>query len=280
MRHFAARAAAPFAAALPVALAACTPSLSVDPWRAPPLDVGRARALVVVAGEGRPRAVDAAVAAVVAEARADGWYDVDGRRDGDALTVVVDVTEHYASDSTDTTTVVDAQGAAQTTVVVTTTATTRIVATVIAPDGDVLADALELEGTAELARDASEPVDVDALLDASARVAARGLLDQATPVRTVVDVRLDDEDEGQRPILAQAQEGALQPALAKIRAYAAAHDVASATYNEGAILDALGRHDEALAAYDAAILRSSKAWYAQTRADCAARAEAAAALGL
>jgi tetratricopeptide (TPR) repeat protein len=113
----------------------------------------------------------------------------------------------------------------------------------------------------------------DMALREASRQAVSKLLADITPRSVTHDIQLDDEDKAQAAILKMAQDGNLKGALAEMRGYAAANpDNPSAAYNLAVLLDATGRHEEALVSYYHALsLDRPKRYYSQTRDECARR---------
>lgn len=124
------------------------------------------------------------------------------------------------------------------------------------------------EGRAEAPEgSAAEPT----LRQASKEAVGR-LLRDITPRYVVRTLRLDDEDEQQRPIIKLAEGGNVVVAAEELRRYVQTNPLrGSAHYNLAVLLDAQGRYTEALDEYAAALRLSTKAYYVAAKAGCARR---------
>jgi tetratricopeptide (TPR) repeat protein len=143
--------------------------------------------------------------------------------------------------------------------------------------------ALNASGRAVLAEkeyEASyEDEDEDDALEQAARRAIWGLLSDITPHYADKHIRIDEDDQGQKPILEVAKAGNMDRAIADMRGYLSQNQGnAAAAYNLAVMLDATGHYDEALDLYTKAISMASKDYYVQMRAECAKRQAAQAAL--
>jgi hypothetical protein len=116
----------------------------------------------------------------------------------------------------------------------------------------------------------------DPLTDA-ARAAAQEFLGEAAPKQVSQVMRLDDSDGGL--VLAienvTTRKWTLRTAERKMRRYLKRNENnAIATYNLAVLVDAQGRHAEALPIYDAAMKIHTRDFYIESRAGCARRATA------
>ena len=297
------------AAAAVLGLGACGgPGLDVTTWHPPALPTGDARAVHITDAEGLRASVAAAQDAAFAALRDDGWFhavladdttvSVDDERnariDGevaapDALYLRVDVLERYAEVSQVARDATDENGQAVTAIVDVTHGHAAIAVTLVRGDGMVILDRLELEGIHDQDGDATDEAMADAMSDAVGHV-----VQQMTPRSTVDHVPFDDRDQGEKPILAQAQQtsadrGDLAPAVAAEDAYIADHrPLAAPRYNRAVMLEAQreaqGAFDQALAGYDDAAAHNPdeklRSMIHEARAHCVERRDTARSLGV
>lgn len=115
------------------------------------------------------------------------------------------------------------------------------------------------------------PNDSAAVAAASRDVVAKFLKD-VTPHTTLAQLRMDDSDKAQKPILAVAKAGNYPRAIEEMRAYLKQNPSSPvAQYNLAVLLDASGNYQEALEIYTTAAQNSNKDFYSRTKADCAKR---------
>jgi tetratricopeptide (TPR) repeat protein len=110
----------------------------------------------------------------------------------------------------------------------------------------------------------------------AASLAAASFLEDISPTRRSDVVRLDDSDGDQAALLRGVTDKGLPPrkAAVRLRKYLRSHENnAVALYNLGVMLDAQGKHDDALRSYDAAMKINTRDYYQATREGCARRAE-------
>jgi hypothetical protein len=271
--------------------ACVTPSLTVASWQASPLLPPRgADRLVLVDGEGRSSAKRAVADFTVDEARG-GFFRVDDRGDeglklvlagaqarlegttraprAKDLFVRVDVLEW---NQTPVKLLVDGEDGARLEVPgVHGQADLQV--SVADATGALLVREREVRGVADLEVDPdAPPPPMDAAALVAGRAAVRLLLEEIGPRRVTEVLRLDDGDPGQKSILKDAGTGTLQVLERRLRRYLKREpDNAIARFNLAVTLDAQGRFDEALAAYDAALSRVPRAGFAEGRAGCAQR---------
>ena len=114
------------------------------------------------------------------------------------------------------------------------------------------------------------------VLDHAIADLANQLLDRWTGAASTVEtIPLASDDPAQAELLRLAQDGELGRAESGLRALIAAGAGASAHYNLGAVIDAQGRHEEALQHYGTAIgMQPTEAWRAVIAA-CSQRAATA-----
>jgi hypothetical protein len=119
----------------------------------------------------------------------------------------------------------------------------------------------------------------DVAINASATAAVWQLLSDITPQYVSMDIRLDDDDPAQKPIIEMAKGGNLAKALEEERAAVAkSPNSGPANYNLAVLLDAQAQYQEALDAYTKAINLGTKPYYVSMKSECAARLAAAEAL--
>ncbi len=112
----------------------------------------------------------------------------------------------------------------------------------------------------------------DAAVAAAAKNVVQKFLGDVTPRTVVADLRVDDDDKAQKPIIAVAKAGNFPRAVDEMRGYVAQNpNNPVAQYNLAVFLDASGQYQEALDLYTKAAQSSNKAYYATSRAACANR---------
>jgi tetratricopeptide (TPR) repeat protein len=114
--------------------------------------------------------------------------------------------------------------------------------------------------------------DEDAAILAAGKDAIAMLLEDLTPTYVQKAIRLDDEEEAQRPIIDIARGGDIPRALdAEKQLLAKSPNSAVAIFNQAVLLDVQGLYKEALPLYDQAIKLRSKDFYFDVRRECAQR---------
>jgi tetratricopeptide (TPR) repeat protein len=114
--------------------------------------------------------------------------------------------------------------------------------------------------------------DEDAAILAAARDAVAALLEDFTPTYVQKEIRLDDEEEAQRPVIDLARSGDTPKAVeSEKQLLAKSPNSAVAIFNLAVLLDAQGLYKDALPLYDQAIKLRSKDFYFEVRRDCAQR---------
>ncbi len=109
-------------------------------------------------------------------------------------------------------------------------------------------------------------------LSEAADLAVARLLDEVTPTWESKAVTLDEDDPAQLPILELAKDGNLGAAVSQMRQYLEQRPRnPAAQYNLAVLLDAQGEYEAAMELYGQAIKNGSKAFYAESRAECARR---------
>jgi hypothetical protein len=280
------------AAALLIALAAgCGPSLTIVSWEPGSVAGHGARTIVLVDGEGATGPREIAAKLLVRESRG-GWFRVEQFPTEVKLTLIderaetvgapidaiaenalwgrVDVVEWETEDTTveeydddGNAVAVPAQSSEVTLQISVVDRNGRVILREQQYAGEVVVE----EGTIHLD---------DPLIEA-ARDAAQAFLTEAAPQQVRQVVRLDDSDGGLIPAVENItkQKWTLRTAERKIRRYLKLHpNNAIATYNIAVLVDAQGRHAEALPIYDEAMKINTRDFYIEARAGCARRATA------
>jgi tetratricopeptide (TPR) repeat protein len=280
------------AAALLWSLSACAPTLNVVSRVPAPVNFGTANRLSIVQTEGRRSAREEIIGRLVAQARADGWFEVRDRTSEGIVLKVVDRNvartkaqaanelflrfDVYDWTTTRETREVDAKNDKGEAIK---KRVTVYVAAVSA--GVTITDATGLARVAEKDFKATAEADDDAgaLGRAADRLVTRILRD-ITPRTVVSEVRLDKSDKGQRKLLKIARSGNVTAAEKELRAYLGAHPGnAAAQYNLAVMLDALGRYDEALSLYtQASASAGTRRYYLDAKAGCTERRASVSAL--
>ncbi len=131
--------------------------------------------------------------------------------------------------------------------------------------GRALLAETEYEGTGDGASDS-------AAVSAAANNVVAKFLGQVTPRQVVASIRVDSDDKAQKPIIEVAKAGNLPRAVEEMRAFLAQNPSnPAAQYNLAVFLDASSQYQEALNYYTQAAQSSTKAYYAQSKAECSKR---------
>jgi len=127
-----------------------------------------------------------------------------------------------------------------------------------------------------------EPIQQDTeeqAIRAAMAMAVRKIVGSITPHYVQRYIRLDGDDEAQKPIVEVAKGGNLDQAGKEFSDYLQKNPQnAAALYNLAVIYDAQGRYPEALDLYTRAISVSTKDYYVQMKTECSQRQAAAEAL--
>lgn len=278
-----------------LAASACAPSLTIVSWEPGKIAPRGARTLVLVDGEGRSGARRIAAQLLVREAKG-GWFRVEDRgREGVKLVLVgerasiagaatplpdealwarVDVVQWESARTT-----VEAEDAeGEVTQVPAQRSDVSLQITIADRSGKVLLREQEYVGTV-VVEDTVVPAAVPAgePLQQAARAAAAAFLGDIAPKQLAQVVRLDDTDGGLSSALDSITKNkwTLAEAEQRLRRYLLKHSHNSiATYDLAVIVDAQGRHEEALPLYDEAMRIHTRDYYIEARAGCARRAAA------
>ena len=235
-----------------VVLAGCAPRLYVNVLHPAGVNLGPSKTLAVAMVEGRREAQEAVLRELSLQANAAGYFNIVTRNDAPAPGEVglrLNIQQWGAIQLEDKTTW---EG--------------QVVLglSVVNAAGRSIAAGLQYKGNVSGQRDTEA-------VAASTRAAVTALLEDLTPNFVQQEIRLDDEDGAQKPIIETARSGDLRKAIDDERAVMKAAPTASAAFNLAAMLDSQGEYAEALALYDDALKRESKGLYADARAECARR---------
>jgi hypothetical protein len=270
---------------LSAVITGCAPTMRVRVLQQAPTNLGTVKRMSLVQLEGHPDARDAILSELKRQASAGGYFQLTDRLlalhvtggsskifEGDhrkplapdEVGLRLDVAQWDARMESKNKAVRELDGRL--------TATKRIdfyvaevvlVATLFHPSGKPLFSGRKYRATARDDRDKNW-----ALAQASAWAVSR-LLRQVTPSSVTQQIRLDDDDEAQKPILQMAQQGDIPGALSAMESHVQQHPGnASALYNLAVLLDAAGRYSEALEHYDRAIALSNKDYYSVMKWAC------------
>jgi tetratricopeptide (TPR) repeat protein len=269
----------------------CAPKLYVRVQQPAPTNLGAAKKVALVQMEGRRSAKEALVAELIAQAREAAYFQVTDRTEegitvkvkgrtvdltppasapqaADEVGMRVDVLDWTANKDSKTTK--DSKGNEKTTTVY----KGKVLLGVTSFNGKGKAQLAEKEFSG-----AVEGEDEEAAIKASAKAAVRALLAEVTPTYVEKAIRMDGDDETQKPIIEMAKNGDLAKAIAEGKAAIAKNPTsAPAAFNLAVMLDASGNYEEAMVSYDQALKLGAKDYYTDVRTECAKRAADAAAL--
>jgi tetratricopeptide (TPR) repeat protein len=273
---------------------ACGTQLQVMVREPAPINLGVAKRLSVVQSEGRRSSKETVIGLLLKGARADGYFQIADRteegitlkavdrrseiaggkraQEPDEIYLRVDIQGWEASRDERRST--DSEGNEVVTKVVQGEVVLGV--TIGHPSGRAVLAEKEYRGKSEL--DASK-YEKDAAIEAAARNAVAALLGDITPQSVQASLKIDDDDEAQKPIIAVAKGGNLQRAAEEMQAYLGRNPSnVIAAYNYAVLLDAQGRYSEALEHYTKAASSTTKAYYTEGKAACARRLAAQEAL--
>lgn len=274
-----------------LAVTGCAPALRVNVLQPAHTNLGSSKRLSVVQMEGRRSAKEAVAAELVSQARAAGYFQVTDRTEegitvkvmgrsvavsggngapqaADEIGARIDVLDW--SSSKDSKTTKDSKGNEKTSTVY----VGKVVLGVTAFNAKGKAPLAEKEFIGN-----GEGNDEDDAMKQSLRSAVSQLLTEITPTSVERAIRMDDDDEAQKPIIELARTGAMARAVTDERALVASNpNSGPAVFNLAVLLDASGSYEEALGYYDQALKLANKDYYAENRTSCAKRLADAAAL--
>lgn len=277
-------------AVLPILLmTACTSYITVQSRRPGAVNVGSLDTLVMLDGEGRRSATEFVAQELPRMARESGYFRiVDKSESGITLSLAgrtatvenateeieenaaylkVDVLDWSSDKSSNTST--NSKG--QQTTVTTINAQVVLAVTLAGPDGKAILAEKDYEGTSS---SSSKDITKDDVIEAAGKNAIAQLLADITPITVKSRVRIDDSDKAQKPFIKTAEAGNFSQAVDDLKGYIGMNEnSASAYYNLGVFLDAMGNYGEAMGAYDKAIELSGGSidYYSSARAECARR---------
>jgi hypothetical protein len=279
------------ACALVACATACGPSLTIVSWEPGAVAGHGARTIVLVDGEGAKGPREIAAKLLVRESRG-GWFRVEQFPTEVKLTLIqergeivgatmdaipdtalwgrVDVVEWDTEDAA----VEEQDEDGNTIEVPAKRSEVSLQITVVDRSGRVLLREQQYAGEVVVEEGV---VHLDDPLIEAARDAAQVFLVEAAPQQVSQVVRFDDSDGGLIPAIDNItkRKWTLRNAERKIRRYLKTHpNNAIATYNIAVLVDAQGRHEEALAIYDEAMKIHTRDYYIEARAGCARRATA------
>jgi len=141
---------------------------------------------------------------------------------------------------------------------------------VIEADGTVLMSERPYLGVADVVDDGrSLP---DRVIEEAARTAIRGFLTEIAPVQVADNVRFDEGDPGEQAILKRSMKEPLKSVERDLRRYLKKNEGnAIAKHNLAVVLDAEGKFEAALDAYDAALKIVTRPGWREHREACAER---------
>ncbi len=278
-------------AACAILVTGCAPTLHVRVLQPAPTNLGASKRMSLVQMEGRRSAKEAVVAELLTQARAGGYFQITDRTEegitvkvkgrqvdasggsgaaqaADEIGARIDVLDWSASK--DSKTSKDSKGNEKTTTVY----IGKVVLGVTAFNAKGKASLAEKEFIGKV-----DAEDEDGAMKKSVTSAIAQLLAEITPTYVDKAIRMDGDDDGQKPVIEMARNGDVGRAIADEKAFVAKNPTnGPAVFNLAVLLDASGAYDEALTSYDQAIKLGSKDYYTEGRTACAKRAADAAAL--
>lgn len=273
-------------------LAGCAPTLRVQVLKPGPVNLGAAKKLSVVQTEGRRSAREFVINEIQNQGRSAGYFVVADRTEEgitvkiagrsvevsggkgnpqapDEVGLRVDVIDWNANKETE-----EVRNSKGYVTGVRTYYKGKVVLGVTAFNSQGRAVLAEKEYVGTTQGDSE-----DSTIGSAATAAVWQLLSDITPQYVSMDIRLDDDDPAQKPIIEMARSGNLAKALEEERAAVAKNpNSGPANYNLAVLLDAQALYQEALDAYTRAINLGTKPYYVSMKSECAARLAAAEAL--
>jgi len=285
------------AVALAAPLFSCTSTLAIKSMQPGPVNVGAARHLVLLHGEGRRSAREFVSHDLDRQARHRGYFSYEDRSEegvvvriaGRTVTLEgasyhlapthvglrIDVLEWNAVRDVASIRKYDEKGTPYMHEVPVQRGNVLLAVTLFDESGHAVLAEAEYEGVVQCEPD----VPRDQVIELAASDAASRLLNDITPHQVVSRVRLDGDDEGQESYLDMARDGQVAYAADGLRSYFQADpNNGVAAYNLAVLLEAMGQFEEALGFYDKAIALGGKDYYHRARVDCARRFSSAQAL--
>ncbi len=269
----------------------CAPSIKLKVLEPAPVNFGAARRLSFVQGEGNRSARDWMLAELASQVHKAGYFTF-ADRSGEGFSVAiagpqvqlyggrapqgpdeillrVDVLQWTAYPEQRTENHTDGKGNAYTTTEMVLTGRVVLGATAVSPQGAAMLAQQQYVGSRSKA---GMGVRAEVMLEEAGRAAVAELLRSITPRTVQKSLRLDEDDDAQKPMLELAKAGEIVKATEQLRAYLASHpDSPEANYNLGVFLDVQGRFGEAIDLYTKADELAAKDYYLKAKADCEKR---------
>jgi tetratricopeptide (TPR) repeat protein len=276
----------------------CATTLRVKVMEPAPVNLGAAKRLSVVQSEGRRSAKEAVIGLIIKQARGDGYFQIADRTEegitlkaegraanvsggkeaqgADEIYARIDIQGWQADKDEIEHKSTDKDGNKVTTVEKIYKGEVILGVTLAHPNGKAVLAEKEFKGESLLNADR---YDKDQAIDAAAANAVYNLLREITPRPVEKDIRMDDDDKGQKEIIEIAKQGNLARAIEEMKKYIEKDaNNPAAMYNLAVLLDATGAYKEALDYYTKATSNSTKEYYMNTKAECAKRLAAQEAL--
>ena len=282
---------------VPLALAlatACVPTIRVNVLQPAPVNLGASKQLSIFETSGRRSAREEVVGELTRQVRADGYFTLTDRSEEgisvkvagqtatasgaktpqrpDEIALKVDIL-NWDSEHQDIAEQKDKKG--NITQQAKRVYTGKVLLGVTAFNASGKTFLAETEFTGEPSPEDSE----NQAIRAAMQIAVRKIVGAITPHYVQKSIRLDGDDEGQKPIIEVAKGGNLDQAGKELSDYLQKNPQnPAALYNMGVIYDAQGRYQEALDLYTRAISLSTKDYYVQMKTECSQRQAAQEAL--
>jgi len=282
---------------VPLALAlatACVPTIRVNVLQPAPVNLGASKQLSIFETSGRRSAREEVVGELTRQVRADGYFTLTDRSEEgisvkvagqtatasgaktpqrpDEIALKVDIL-NWDSEHQDIAEQKDKKG--NITQQAKRVYTGKVLLGVTAFNAGGKTFLAETEFTGEPSPEDSE----NQAIRAAMQIAVRKIVGAITPHYVQKSIRLDGDDEGQKPIIEVAKGGNLDQAGKELSDYLQKNPQnPAALYNMGVIYDAQGRYQEALDLYTRAISLSTKDYYVQMKTECSQRQAAQEAL--
>ena len=282
---------------VPLALAlatACVPTIRVNVLQPAPVNLGASKQLSIFETSGRRSAREEVVNELTRQVRADGYFTLTDRSEEgisvkvagqtatatgaktpqkpDEIAIKIDVL-NWDAEHQDLPEQKDSKGNITQQAKRVYTGKVLLGVTAFNASGKTYLAETEFQG---------EPIQQDAeeqAIRAAMAMAVRKVVGSITPRYVQRYIRLDGDDEGQKPIVEVAKGGNLDQAGKEFSDYLQKNPQnPAALYNLAVIYDAQGRYQEALDLYTRAISLSTKDFYVQMKTECTQRQAAAEAL--
>ncbi len=148
-----------------------------------------------------------------------------------------------------------------------------VIAFTIIGSGKVYMRDKEYEGTARQDAKGSGP-DKEAMTELAVKNCIEKLMKDITPVLVTYNVRMDESDDGQAPMIEDAKAGRIAIARKQFLEYAETHpDLPSVWYNTAVMTDAEGDYEKAIEYYNKAIVLGGEDYYHKALSSCMQRLE-------